>query len=154
MLSKAFCSAILAFGVAGIASQAEAGLINDPTIATCTSVGCSSTILSAALASFGSLAGTWTEQIAVGGARCLRIQVTQETADLEMTVIAPNGTIYQNDDTAAPTDKRPRLKINNTPAPGSYTVVIGQASGSPVTQNFLVAFGVYALGNMNCTSPF
>jgi hypothetical protein len=79
--------------------------------------------------------------------------VTQQTADLEMTVIAPNGTVYQNDDTTV-ADKRPRLKINNTPAPGSYTVVIGQASGSPVTQTFLVAFGVYALGNMNCTSPF
>jgi hypothetical protein len=153
MLSKAFCSAILMFGVAGVASQAQAGLINDPTIGVCTSVGCSSTVLSASFGPFGGVAGTWTEQIVVGAAKCLRIQVTQQTYDLEMTVIAPNGTVYQNDDTTV-ADKRPRLKINNTPVAGSYTVVIGQTSGSPVVQNFLVAFGVYALGNMNCTSPF
>jgi hypothetical protein len=149
MLSKAFCSAILVFGVSGIASQAHAGTLYDPSVSGCATTNCSSIAVGATLLSFNSSsAGTWTDQIFAAKGLCLRIQVFAATVDLEMTVVGPNGSVWRNDNAAAG-NNRPLVKINNTPVAGWYTVVVGQASGVPFDSDFQVAFGVYST-NPNC----
>jgi hypothetical protein len=75
------------------------------------------------------------------------------TVDLETVAIAPNGTVYRNDDGGGGgRPLNPVVKIASAPNNGWYTVRIGQFAGTAVDANFTVAYGRYNAGNPNCAA--
>jgi hypothetical protein len=84
---------------------------------------------------------------------CLRLDVEVETEDLEMVVVAPDGTVFRNDDRNAPTDRRPLVKIATPPNNGWYTVHIASYNGFVIDTNFTLRYGRYVTGNPNCQNP-
>ena len=88
----------------------------------------------------------WTAEVRATSGRCLRLDVTSQTDDLEIVAVAPDGRIYRNDDSNG---LRPLVKINPT-ATGFYTVQIANWSGSVSESSFQLALGVYNLNNPNC----
>lgn len=149
------CSAVLATLALGSPSS-FAGPILDRTLGTCTPINCSSLSLTGSIIGYGSNnAAAWIEHIYVGQGQCLRLQVTAQAFDLEMTVVAPNGLVYRNDNAGA--SLLPLVKINNAPVAGYYGVTVSTASGSAGGHDFDLLHGRYVSGNPNCvprTRPF
>jgi hypothetical protein len=72
---------------------------------------------------------------------------------MELVVIAPNGTVYRNDDRNGALDRRPLVKIGSAPNNGWYTVRVGQFAGVATETNVVLLYGRYNAGNPNCASP-
>jgi hypothetical protein len=126
-------------------------LIYDP-YNTCTSINCSSQ----------SIHGTYHSdslgdrdpfilQIYSFGDECVRLDVTNETHDLEMVLISPTGRIWRNDDRAYPDNRRPLIKAI-TDVSGWYTLQISHYTGADVIADFTLRYGRYNAGNPNCSS--
>jgi hypothetical protein len=134
--------------------QAFAGPIHDPTTSTCTGANCSSVVLGGTLLSLGTgSAGQWIQEVFARAGQCVRIQVTQETQDLAMTVVAPNGAIYENDQGGGACPNCPNVKIGNAPRTGWYSVNVAHFNGAAVEGSFTLAYGTYPAGNANCAGP-
>src|SRR5688572_23123717 len=73
--------------------------------------------------SFGPSARPWVAQVFAAANECLRLDVTTQFTDLEIVAVAPNGSVFRNDDRAAG-DNRPLVNIRPTPNNGWYTVSI------------------------------
>jgi len=136
--------------------------LRDDTFSTCTTINCSSLRFPGTLfnSGGGTFANTWIANFAGGVGQCLRFDVTVPSAavavgnlDLELVVVAPNGTVFRNDDRSPGVDRRPLVEIDPAPNNGWYTVHIAQFSGTPVNLNFVLLHGVYNSGNPNCSSP-
>jgi hypothetical protein len=97
---------------------------------------------------FGPSAMPWTAEVYSSPGACLRIAVVTQATDLEATVIAPNGTVYRDDDGGGA--NRPLVKINNTPNNGWYTVSINHFAGSAVSSNFTLNIQRLGLNNASC----
>ena len=100
-----------------------------------------------------SVAGKWVAEVFAGAGECLRVQVLTQFADLEAVVVAPDGTVFRNDDTNGAANRRPLVKIQGTPDSGWYTVSIGVYNGDAKSGNFTVSYGRYYLPNANCNNP-
>ena len=142
----------------GLSTAAYAGgEIFDPTSSSCTKLNCSSILVGATVKSFGDVtAGRWVAEVFAGQGECLRLFVSQEFTDLETVVVAPNGSVYRNDDGGVGSGSdilRPLVKIDPTPNNGWYTVSIGHFAGAAVTGNFQLRYGRYSSGNINCANP-
>ncbi|HMR34260.1 MAG TPA: hypothetical protein PKA13_22230 [Geminicoccaceae bacterium] len=122
----------------------------DTTVSTCGTANCSSIVVGATLAGNGLSAGPWTAEIFGGANECLRLDVVAQTVDLEIVAIAPNGTVFRNDD--RPGSLLPLVKINGAQN-GWYTVSVSQFAGAISDSNFNFAFGRYNLNNANCATP-
>jgi hypothetical protein len=142
----------------GAVSQAQAGPIYDPTVSTCTGANCSSVYFGGTVLGSGSTtAGQWVQEVFARAGQCVRLQVLSESFDLAMTVVAPDGSIYANDQGGGSCVNCPVVKINNAPNTGWYTVNVARAFGAAGDGNFTLAYGVYPLNNANCagaTQPF
>ncbi len=132
------------------AAPAAATQMFDTSVSTCTTANCSSITLGATLAGNGLSAGPWTAEIFGGANECLRLDVTAQTVDLEIVAVAPNGTVFRNDD--RPGSLLPLVKINGAQN-GWYTVSVSQFAGAISDSNFNFAFGRYNLNNPNCATP-
>ncbi len=143
MLIKGAMLIAMAVPVKGPAQATE---IYDPSFASCTGTNCSSIVLGGIVNAFANTPKPWTAEIRATAGRCLRLDVIAQQADLEIVAVAPNGSVYRNDDTNG---LMPVVKINNT-ATGFYTVQIAQYAGSVTEGTFQLAFGVYNLNNPNC----
>jgi hypothetical protein len=154
---KSISAAAFAIGVsAAIASTALSTTVFDPSSSTCTTPNCSSEAISGTFGALGAAQSAlpWTVEIFSFAQRCLRVEVTSQTADLEIVVVAPNGTIFRNDDTGlAPCPNCPLVKIGNTPNQGWYTVQVSHFAGAANFTNFTLLHGQYPLNNANCATP-
>ncbi len=100
------------------------------------------------------MAGTWQIEVRAGANQCLRFDVLSQFADLRMTVIAPDGTVYGNDDRGGDICALCSLvKISPTTQKGEYTVTLSTQNGSVAEGNFMLSFGAYNPNNDNCGSP-
>ncbi len=122
----------------------------DDTVSSCTTANCSSIRLPGTLMSYPPSAGNWVANVFALPGECLRLDVSAQTADLEMVVVAPNGTVYRNDDRSA-TNDRPLVKIASAPRDGWYTVHLAHYNGDAVNADFILLYGRYPGGNPNCS---
>lgn len=97
------------------------------------------------------------EILSSGGGRCLRIEVVgQPTAtDLEAVLIAPDGTVWRNDDAGAASTAScnlcPLIKAV-TQVAGWYTLQISPFNGSAgAPGRFFLAYGLYSPGDVSCS---
>lgn len=124
----------------------------------CNSLNCGATVLRANVltsSSPGAGVDPFIIQVQGGQSACTRLDVTAQTADMEIVVVAPNGTVWRNDD--RPGSLRP-LVVFPSSLPGWYTVQISLwngATGSPgVHYDATLAYGRYLGGaNVNCANP-
>jgi hypothetical protein len=144
-------ASLLAIGfLVASALPAAATQMFDTTVSTCGTDNCSSIAVGATLEGNGSSAGPWTAEIFANTNECLRLDVTAQGVDLEIVAVAPNGTVFRDDD--RPGSLLPLVKINGAQN-GWYTVSVSQFAGAISQSNFIFEFGRYNLNNPNCATP-
>jgi hypothetical protein len=137
--------------------------IFDPDTIDCAGINCSSVRIDGVVRqSFGEV-HPWVIEIFAFAGKCLRADVTAQGADLQAVLIAPDGTVYRNDDSGvAPCPLCPLIKVDPTPGlvptdpfrnRGWYTLQIAPFGGAAVDVNFTLLYGHYPQGNPNCASP-
>lgn len=124
----------------------------DDTFSTCTTINCSSLRIPGTVLSFAPSAGNWDINVFAAAGECVRLDVISQATDLEMVVVAPNGSVFRNDDRVVG-DLRPLVKIDRTPNNGWYTVHLAQFAGSAANANLVLLYGRYNSGNINCFLP-
>lgn len=135
----------------------SASLIWDTGVDTCTALNCGAilmggTVLNAVNAS----TARWDIAVYAAAGECLRLDETAmfgAGADDEMVVVAPNGTVYRNDDFGS---LRPRVVVNPTPSSGWYYVSIARFTGAAAPEHDIhFRYGRYVRSttNPNCASP-
>lgn len=97
---------------------------------------------------FGPSSMPWTAEVYSGAGVCLRIAVTAQATDLETVVVAPNGTVYRDDDGGP--GLFPLVAINGTPNNGWYSVRINNFAGSAVSANFTATLQRLPLNGAGC----
>ena len=121
---------------------------------TCEEINCEARPLGGTVLSFPPFAYPWTAELFANKDQCFRFDVIEQAADLEMTVIAPSGQIFQNDDKGTNSCPAcPLVKIGQTPLGGWYTVRVGRANGTAVNASFTMMVSQYPIGNPNCADP-
>lgn len=151
-------AALLAFGASLFASVPgySATLLWDPTVDTCTGLNCGSILVGGSVLNHSNVSpARWDVAIYAGAGECLRLEQTAvfgTGVDDEIVVVAPNGTVYRNDDFYG---LRPRVAIASTPVRGWYYVSIARYTGAPAPEHdFYFRFGRYtSSANANCASP-
>lgn len=80
---------------------------------------------------------------------CLRLDVSTQTEDTALTILAPSVLEFGIvDDTV---DTRPIFGLDPVPATGWYTVAISYFEYDPRIARFTLEYGRYRGGNLNCT---
>lgn len=120
----------------------------DPSVSTTGVADGSSIRLDATLNDVFGQAEPWTMQVYAEVGQCLRLFVPTTSFDSELTVIAPNGSVFRDDDGGG--SNRPLVKIASAPNKGWYTVHVAHYAGAAITANFGLLYGRYAAGNVNC----
>ncbi len=151
MRIRLLSSAVLALAAFGASEAFAGGEIFDPTVDATSVANGGAVIINATVKSFPPSAGRWVAEVFAGAGECLRLAVTSQFADLEIVVVAPNGSAFRDDDGGGAL--RPLVKIRGTPNNGWYTVSIGHFNGGAVTGNFTLAYGRYNSANANCNTP-
>src|SRR5262245_36669743 len=85
--------ALLALPLLTFAAYADATNIFDPTVSGDGAINNSAIQLDATIFSFGPSASVWTIDVFAAPGECVRLDVTSQPADFELTVVAPNGTV-------------------------------------------------------------
>jgi hypothetical protein len=135
-------------------SLASGQSIFDDSVSTCTGANCSSLRIPATIFAFGPSAGVFTIDVFATPGQCVRLDLTSPASpDMEMVVVAPNGTVFRNDDRNGSLDRRPLVKIGSAPINGWYTVHISQFAGVATETNMVLLYGRYNGGNPNCAAP-
>lgn len=127
----------------------------EPPALTCTTPNCEALTLTGRVnshtAGFVNLANVWVAQFSGRTGRCLRFEVTEETQNFAMSVVAPDGDVYLNKNVnTGPCPQCPRVIVRSTTT-GVYTVVIGGQAAAGVDRKFTLKVGAYANSNPNCT---
>ena len=89
-------------------------------------------------------------QIFSSGDECVRLEMVFQTADMEMTLISPTGTIWQNDD--GDVDTYPLLKVI-TNVRGWYPLVVSHYSGDSIMSDFDLQYGRFPSSSSQCNDP-
>ena len=129
--------------------------IHDDTVSSCTGINCSSLRLPGSVSASGVHVNMWTINALARTGECVRfdlISPPSPSPDLEMIVVAPNGSVFRNDD-RSPTDRRPLVKIGPAPTPGWYRVVVTQFAGTPIDVFTVLLYGRCSPSNPNCNNP-
>jgi hypothetical protein len=137
-------------------SLASGQSIFDDSLATCTGANCSSLRIPATVFAFGPSAGVFTINAFAGSGECVRFDLVSPphpAPDLEIVVVAPNGSVFRNDDRNGALDRRPLVKVAAAPNNGWYTVHVSQFAGAATETNIVLLYGRYHSGNPNCASP-
>jgi hypothetical protein len=153
--TKARFSALAASGavVAALAGSpnsagAEPSVISMP-ITTCTATLCGTNKFNARISQSFTNSNPFVAQFSVNPERCAVFEViaTNQANDLEMALVAPNGTTFTDDDGGA--GLNPRVVIAN-PFRGIYTMVLNHFTGLGIDDIAVIKFAQYNLGNPNC----
>jgi hypothetical protein len=129
--------------------------LRDDTVSSCTGINCSSVRLPGSVSASGVHTNPWTINALARTGECVRfdlISPPSPSPDMEIIVVAPNGTVFRNDDRSR-TDRRPLVKIGPAPTPGWYRVVVTQFEGTPIEVDTVMMYGRYSAGNPNCNNP-
>jgi hypothetical protein len=132
---------------------ASAQSIFDDSVSSCTTENCSSVRIPAHVFAIGASAGAFTIDAFAAPGECVRFDLVapfHPAPDMELVVVAPNGTVFRNDDRNGVTDRRPLIKIASAPNSGWYTVHVAQFAGTATETNILLLYGRYPSGNVNC----
>jgi hypothetical protein len=135
---------------------ASAQNIFDDTVSSCTGANCSSLRIPGTVFSFGPSAGQFVISVFAAPGQCVRLDLISPphpAPDMELVVIAPDGTVFRNDDRNGALDRRPLVKIGSAPQNGWYTVRVGQFAGVATETNVVLLYGRYPGGNPNCATP-
>jgi hypothetical protein len=130
--------------------------IFDDTSSTCTGINCSSLRIPGTVFAFGPSAGQLVFSAFAAPGECVRFDLASPphpAPDMELVIIAPDGSVFRNDDRNGALDRRPLVKIASAPQNGWYTVHIGQFAGAATETNVVLLYGRYSNGNPNCNVP-
>lgn len=150
-MKKLMVSSAMILGLMGVTQAYAGGEIFDPSVSSCSFADCSSVRIDATILTSPGNATRWVAEVYSTAGQCLRVFVSSQYADLETVVVAPNGTVFRNDDGGGAL--RPLVKVNSAPNTGWYTVSIGRFAGQVDTGNLTVLYGRYLLNNINCSVP-
>ena len=147
--------ALVAVAVALLSAPglASAQSIFDDSVSTCTTDNCSSLRIPGSVFAIGGSAGVFTIDAFAAPGECVRFDLaapSHPSPDMELVVVAPNGTVFRNDDRSGVADRRPLVKIASAPNNGWYTVHVAQFAGAATETNILLLYGRYPRGNANC----
>jgi hypothetical protein len=120
-------------------------------VRTCTALNCGSQPVRGVISGFvlANEGNPWNGQFILASGSCARFDVATQSADLEMTVVSPDGRMFTNDDFGNLT---PRVVIAS-PSSGVHTVVLNHFLGDSVNADFFMQVSQYNSGNPNCASP-
>lgn len=151
--------AALLLAAAGSGSASFASEITDPTVGSCTTTNCSSVeVLGQVFKSTNPNNGSvrskpFVVQAFAGPSECLRFETIYQLQDLELTVVAPDGTVYRDDDSSPLCSVCALVKlVTSSSTRGWYTVHVSHFAGNPVDADFRLLYGRYTAGNPNCSS--
>ena len=143
---------MFALAVLGFVSPALATEIFDDTTDSCALANCSSIYLPGSILNHvGVSPHPWVAQLSKEIGPCMRLDVIYQQADLEIVAVAPDGTVYRNDDRNG--SLKPLVVVPPNTRKGWYTVQVSHYAGSPVEPNFALAYGTYTPGSPNCANP-
>ncbi|MBV8649575.1 hypothetical protein [Paludibacterium sp.] len=143
-----------------MAGQAWAGSIIWTPPSACTSLNCDATVLHANVTTSSTNPGGSVEpfvlQVHSSPQYCLRLDVFNQSARMQVVIVAPDGTVWRNFGRSA-ADPRPLVVVPRG-VQGWYTVQISLLGGSTPTPgvhyNADFAYGRYtSLSNPNCANP-
>jgi len=146
MKSKSFLAPALLLAC-GLANATN---LFDPSVSSTSTLDGSSLELDGTLHDTNGNPAPWVVEVYAGAGECMRLFVTTTAFDAKITAIAPNGTVYRDDDGGG--SLRPLVKIDRT-MQGWYTVQVAHYAGFPQNANFTLLYGRYATGNVNCANP-
>jgi hypothetical protein len=132
-------------------AQANATEIFDPSLVSSNIVNSSSVRIDATIFSTAGSASPFTINVFAGTGECVRLDVAVQPTDLEMVVVAPDGSVYRNDD--RPGDTRPLVQIPSAPGTGWYTVHLAHFIGNVAEGDLAILYGRYTAGSANCGQP-
>jgi len=130
---------------------ASATNLFDPSVSSTSTLDGSSIELDGTLHDTNGNPAPWVVEVYAGVGECLRLFVTTTAFDAKITVMAPNGAVYRDDDSGG--SLRPLVKIGGAPVQGWYTVQVAHYAGMPQNANFTLLYGRYTAGNVNCANP-
>lgn len=93
----------------------------------------------------------FTIQVYSAGNECVRLDVFSQPSDLEIVFVAPDGTVWRDNDGGP--DTRPLVKARTPDVNGWYTVHISRDTGGGGAGIFGLRYGRYDINNANCFSP-
>jgi len=144
-----FTRASLAIVTAVVAaSTAWAGALIESRVSTCGTINCAGETIR------GTHQATepFVSQIFARAGECLRLDVTQESADTALRVVGPRVNFTAGSNNRDAGDTRPLLQLDALPTTGWYTVLVSlQGAGNTVVR-FTLDYGRYPGGNTNCQS--
>jgi hypothetical protein len=151
LLTQTGIAFAIAVGFAGAAhAQSVDGIALPPQ--KCNTINCGSQTIKAAVNGGAVASNPWVGVFRVAGAKCLRLDIVASDQDLAMTVVAPNGAVFTDDDSGT-CSHCPRVVIPTTDD-GAYTVILNHFSGTTVESGFTLMAGRYVkTRNVNCASP-
>ena len=139
--------AILAIAItASATSVAWAGNQIESRISSCTTTNCAGE----SIRGTHQAAEPFVTQIFARAGECLRLDVTEQSADMALVVVAPvPPAIVRNADRSSG-DTRPLVRVDGLDVTGWYTVVIGFEEAGNTVVRFRLDYGRYTAGNINC----
>lgn len=145
-----YTKAIFGFVAASIATTvAWAGAQLESRLSSCTTENCAGETIRAT----HQAAEPFVTQIFARAGECLRLDVTEQTADVALVVVAPvPPAIVRNADRSSG-DTRPLVKVDGLDFTGWYTVVVGFEDTGNTVVRFRLDYGRYLGGNANCAAP-
>jgi hypothetical protein len=124
----------------------------DPSVSSATKIDGSEIVLNGTLHDTNGLTMPWTTSVYAQPGECMRLFVDSVNFDPKLTVLAPDGEVFRDDDSGG--SLRPLVKIASTPVQGWYTVQVAHFSGAPQADtDFVLKYGRFTAGNPNCANP-
>lgn len=149
---------VAAIAFSAPAAQAQDGLVLQTKA--CTTLNCQSLLIPARVNGLNGSSNPWVMTVLArrptSGTACIRLEVTGETANLEMTAVTPSGTVFTGDNVnSGSCPQCPRVVIPHASfLDGYHTVVVNSASGAAVESGFTLRAAIYTpSSNPNCNNP-
>jgi hypothetical protein len=147
------CTAFAVAAFSGMTIPATASEIFDPSVSTCTGADCSSVQIGGTVTNPSNNNHPWVINTFAAAGECVRLRVLSQAADLEMTVVSPDGSVFRNDDGGLAPCALCSLVKFVAPSRGWYTVQVSHFGGTPTYSDLQLAYGRYNGANPNCASP-
>ncbi len=145
-LARAIGIGVSAWAAFAASNAAWAGAQLESTRSTCAPINCAGMTLRG----IHQVNEPFMVQVFARAGECLRLDVSTQTADLAMVIIAPSVNFGQVSDDRDVGDTRPLLALDVLPWTGWYTVLVSPFDVDQTTARFTLEYGRYPGGNANC----